>query len=347
MKQVKRAYIGLIIAVIVFSFGAFLFAQPCSSGQRGRVYKGVSRPPVRTTKMNDTKVTVAAVGSWITNTSKNVEKVEEVCKKAYQDSARVVIFPELHLVGLASHKRLMRENAERVPEGPLSQAAMEISEKYELCIVVGISEVVSDIIYNSALVVDKGEFLGTQRKINLSSDEWRFFAASDRVEVFDIGDIRFGVTICYDNHFPSIAMIHKLHDVDLIFSIHAARIFEKPEDAGPDFYAERIRAEQCKFEKLYRGRALYYNIFIVATNAVGPVDKSKEVVLPEQPGTFLAVDPSGEVILRTSAKDKFIEEVTTIELKASKRMLNHNPTRNRSYPRIKAMLNKAFEEYSY
>ena len=259
----------------------------------------------RTTKMKDTKVTVAAVGSWITDTRKNLEKVEQVCKKAHQDGARIAVFPELHLVGLASDKTLMRENAEPIPQGPLSQAVLELSRKYDLCIVVGISEVVSDIIYNGAMVADKGKFLGVQRKINLSSDEWRFFAASDRVEVFDIGDIRFGITICYDNHFPSIAMLHKLHDVDLIFSMHAGRIFpwEIPKDPGPDFYNKRIRAEQTKFEKLYRGRALSYNIFIVATCAVGPVDESKDVVPYPQPGTFLAVDPSGDVILRTSAKD--------------------------------------------
>ena len=337
MKKRKKTLTMMIVCVIVLAVGV---------GDRANA-ANVNQP--RTTKMKNTKVTVAAVGAWITDTSKNVEKVEQVCKKAHQDGARIAVFPELHLVGLTSNKKLMRENAEPIPQGPLSQAILQLSRKYDLCIVVGISEVVSDIIYNGVMVVDKGKFLGVQRKINLSSDEWRFFAASDRVEVFDIDDIRFGVTICYDNHFPSIAMIHKLHDVDLIFAVHAGRIFpwEFPEDPGPDFYNKRIHTEQRKFEKLYSGRALYYNIFIVATCAVGPVDKSKEVVPYPQPGTFLAVDPSGEAILRTSVKDKFIEEVKTIELKASKRMLNHNPTRNRSYPRMKAMLNKALKEAGY
>jgi len=49
----------------------------------------------RTTKMKDTKVTVAAVGSWISNTSKNIEKVEQVCKKAHKDGAGVAGISEI------------------------------------------------------------------------------------------------------------------------------------------------------------------------------------------------------------------------------------------------------------
>ena len=40
---------------------------------------------------------------------------------------------------------------------------------------------------------------------------------------FDLGEVRFGITICYDNLFPELALVHALNNVDLILAPHAAR----------------------------------------------------------------------------------------------------------------------------
>ena len=51
---------------------------------------------------------------------------------------------------------------------------------------------------------DRGEYLGLQRKVNPSGDEYVYFGCGDDVPVFDIGDLRFGITICYDSAFPEL-----------------------------------------------------------------------------------------------------------------------------------------------
>ncbi len=301
----------------------------------------------RSTGMKDIKVTVAALKSTLADPNENLKRVENACKIAHKDGARLILLPECMLTGHGGHRPTMERNAEPVPEGPLSQAVLKMSKQYQLCICVGIGERADGVIYNSVMVADKGKFLGVQRKIYLSSDEPRFFADGQKVEVFDINDVRFGISICYDNLFPEIAMIHKLHDVDLILAAHAARVDDWPDVLTPEFCAKKIKFEQERHEKMYAGTAYFYNIYILSTNAVGSATEGIKGVVSNHQGGVLGVDPNGGVILRTSATDSFIEEVQTVELKASGRKFNHHPTRNREYLRLKALLDKAFKEAGY
>ena len=79
---------------------------------------------------------------------------------------------------------------------PLSRAVLRLSKQHKLCICAGIAELSHNIVYNSQIVADRGQYLGLQRKINLSGDEYCYFRAGEKVPVFDIGDLRFGISIC-------------------------------------------------------------------------------------------------------------------------------------------------------
>ncbi len=331
--------------VIAFFMVLFVFAGPIATAASHRPLDWKGR--CRSTGMKDIKVTVASVNSILIDPNENIKKVEQVCKEAHKAGARLVLLPECMLSGHGGHRPTMEANSEAVPEGPMSRAVLRMSNDYDLCICVGINERADGVIYNSIMVADRGKFLGVQRKINLSSDERRFFADGRKVEVFDIGDIRFGISICYDNNFPELALIHKLHDVDLILAAHASRTGVWPEPLTAEFCTERINAEQRKCEKLFVGNAFLYNIYILATNAVGSATQGIEGVVSNHAGTVFGVDPRGDCFLRTKAKDKIIEEIQTIELKAAKRRFNHHPTRNRDWMKVKVLLNNAFKEAGY
>ncbi len=333
-----------LLTVGLFLTAILVFAGPAATAASHKPIDWTGK--YRTTGMKDIKVTVAALNSILIDPNENLKHVEKACKAAQTEGARLILLPECMLTGHGGHRPMMEKNAEPVPEGPLSQAVLKMSEDYQLCICVGIGERADGVIYNSVMVADRGKFLGVQRKINLSSDEPRFFAAGQKVEVFDIGDVRFGISICYDTLFPEIAMIHKLHDVDLILAPHAARTGDWPEVLTPEFCAETIKAEQNKYEK-GRGCAYDYNVYILSTNAVGSATEGLKGVVSNHAGTVFGIDPNGDCILRTSATDKFIEEIATVELKASKRKFNHHPTRNRDWTKVKAMIDKAFEEQGY
>ena len=147
--------------------------------------------------MADTKITVAALRSVLRDPLENLAVLRSAAEVAKADGARMLFAPELMLTGHGGHPK-MADNAEPVPEGPLAQAVLAMSAELGIAICVGIAELdVTDLqIYNSQFVVDKGNYLGLQRKINLSGDEYVFFGPGTEVPVFDLGGLRFGITIC-------------------------------------------------------------------------------------------------------------------------------------------------------
>ena len=195
--------------------------------------------------MNNIKVTVCSLRSILADPQGNLDLVRKACATAEEDGARILFLPELMLSGHGGHPRMV-ENAESIPEGPLSSAILALSKKHSICICVSIAELSNNIVYNSQMVADKGAYLGLQRKINLSGDEYCYFGAGQSVEVFDIGDIRFGITICYDNLFPELALVHSLNRVDLVLAPHAARTGKWPENTTPEFCSQQIADQQSK-----------------------------------------------------------------------------------------------------
>jgi predicted amidohydrolase len=147
--------------------------------------------------MTDTKITVAALRSVLRDPLENLAVLRSAAELAKADGARMLFAPELMLTGHGGHPQ-MATNAEPVPEGPLAQAVLAMSAELGIAICVGIAELdTTDLqIYNSQFVVDKGNYLGLQRKINLSGDEYVFFGPGTEVPVFDLGGLRFGITIC-------------------------------------------------------------------------------------------------------------------------------------------------------
>jgi len=286
--------------------------------------------------MRDTRVTVASLRSIIRDPKKNLALVRKACVKAHKDGARLLVLPELMLTGHGGHRQMM-SNAEPVPEGSLSRAVLKLSDQYDLCICVGIAELKDNIVYNSQMVVDKGKYLGLQRKINMSGDEYCYFGAGEKVEAFDIEDLRFGVSICYDNAFPELALIHSLNNVDLMVAPHAARTGEWPKRLTAKFCAEKIKRMQKNWEKVHRARAYDNNVYVLICNAVGPSTEGLKNVVANHAGTVMGVSPDGEVFLRTSVS-RFVDEIVTVQLGKDKRAVNHAPSRNRRLRTIVSLL---------
>jgi predicted amidohydrolase len=289
--------------------------------------------------MQDIRVTVASLRSVLINPQRNLALVKEACERASADGARILFLPELMLTGHGGHRK-MTDNAEPVPDGPLSQEILKLSATHGLCICVGIAELADQIVYNSQMVADNGTYLGLQRKINLSGDEYVYFGAGDKIVPFDIGDVRFGIVICYDNHFPELALLHSLNKVDLILAPHAARTGAWPDKWTPEFCAAKIQRQQDNWETVHRARAYDHNVYVLLNNAVGPSTEGLEGVVANHAGTVMGVAPDGEVFLRTSVST-FVDEVVTVTLEKSKRAKNHSPTRNRRPDTVLRMLRQS------
>lgn len=292
--------------------------------------------------MKDIKVTVASLTSLLGDVPGNLRRVEGACAQAVRDGSRMLFLPELMLTGHGAHPK-MAQNAESVPDGPLCQEVIDLSKEHDLCICVGLAEIDRGIVYNSQIVVDRGEYLGRQRKITLSGDEYCTFGPGQSLSVFDIGEVRFGIIICYDNLFPELALMLGLAQVDLILSPHAARTGTWPEEWTPSFCSKMIQRQQDSWELIHRARAYDHNAYVLLCNAVGPSTEGLEDVVANHAGTVMGIDPRGEVFLRTAVAE-FVDEVVTVDLEADRLQFNHSPTRNRRLPQVLRMMQRRLDE---
>ena len=277
--------------------------------------------------MEDCRVTLASLPSLLADTEKNLRVAEEAVIAASEDGSRLVLLPELMLTGHGAHP-LMAKNAEPVPDGPMSRRILGLSKERDICICVGIAELRSGVAYNSMMVADRGDFLGCQSKMHPSGDEYCYFAPGDDVCIFDIGEMKFGINICYDSRFHELSLIHNLNGADAVLSAHAARTGVWPESPDGDFQIRTINKRQKGWENRYTGIAQDYNFFVLLCDAVGPSTEGLEGVVANHAGSVMALDPQGGVILRT-AKQDFTAEIASVTLEAGRKDFNHAPTRNR------------------
>jgi predicted amidohydrolase len=305
--------------------------------------------------MKNVKVTVASLKSVLIDPQKNLARVNLACKQAVRDGARMLLLPELMLTGHGGHPKMI-ESAEPVPDGPLTRSMIDMSREADLCLCVGIAELDHDIVYNSMAVFDRGRYLGLQRKIHMSSDEYLWFGVGEEISLFDIDDVRFGIIICFDNMFPELALACALQGAELILAPHAARVGVWPEDVDAAFKEQTIQGFQDDWQRLHAARAADHNLFVLLSNAagssveglaalhdyepVGPSGIDVRNVIANHAGTVMGFDPSGDTILRTTMDD-FVDEIATVELEASKRQVNHRPTMNRRIDTMLSILSEA------
>ena len=96
---------------------------------------------------------------------------------------------------------------------------LDVMREYDFTVIPGaFKEKISDGIYVSCPVVTpNGSGLGRQFKIHLFGLQRKTLKPGSKMEVFDIGKLKFSVAICYDLVFPEIARSAVREGADLLF----------------------------------------------------------------------------------------------------------------------------------
>jgi len=132
--------------------------------------------------------------------------------------ADLIVLPELFASGyqFVSQEEVQRL-AEPVPDGPTTRRLMEIADRRRLHIVAGLPEKAGSKCYNSAVIVGPAGFIGCYRKTHLFYEETLFFQPGDSgFQVWDIGQAKIGVMICFDWYYPEAARSLALQGADII-----------------------------------------------------------------------------------------------------------------------------------
>ncbi len=122
---------------------------------------------------------------------------------AETEGAALLCFPGGFLQGYLTDEMLARRNALDFAS-PAFETLLYRLPKTGPMIVMGLIEVDGGRLFNSAIVVDRGTFIGRYRKAHLLYGEQIFDAGHD-CPTFEIAGLRFGINICYDTNFPEAA----------------------------------------------------------------------------------------------------------------------------------------------
>lgn len=150
--------------------------------------------------LNRIKVAAASISNYIGDADKSVKKMDLWSYKAKQENADLILFPELSLSGYIPAS-ISKDIAETVP-GPSVDKMIGIAVKYSIIIGFGIIEKDNDKIYCSHVLVNKNGIIGKQRKIHVPDQESSYWQAGSSIDVFDIGTVKVGISICRDSFFP-------------------------------------------------------------------------------------------------------------------------------------------------
>lgn len=133
----------------------------------------------------------------------NFRRIEEALRAL---SCDLVVLPELCLCGyLFADAQALAAAAEPVPQGASTQRMLRLSETYRCAVVFGLAEKTPRGVCNTAVVVDRGNYVGKYRKMHLTDFEKRSFIRGEENRVFPVGGIRVGGQICFDLWFPEMA----------------------------------------------------------------------------------------------------------------------------------------------
>ncbi len=255
--------------------------------------------------MKSLRLALCQINTTVGDIEGNLEKILYFIKKAKEEKAEIVVFPELALTGYIPEDLLLYPQFINRAKESLEIVVKEVSDQV---VILGLPFKQEDL-YNSAAVLADRKLVDLYHKIYLPNysvfDEVRYFKSGKRAPVYEYGSVLFGLNICEDifhSTFPSPFQAYS--GAELIINISAS-----------PFYVG-------KFERKLRmlaTRAFDFGVFIVYLNSVGGQD---EVVFD---GRSLIISPSGDVITVGKAfeedfiiADLDLEEVTRVRMREPK-----------------------------
>ncbi len=269
--------------------------------------------------MKDFRIAAVQMNAGLGRSQENLKAHEGYVAAAAEAGAQLVVFPEQSISGHWAEPGF-NAAAEAVPEGPGTRRLIELARARGIFIGAGLAEASAGAVYNSYVLVGPEGFLGLQRKVHPSGDEYFYYRAGGSFEVFQLPFARVGVNVCADCTYPESSRVAALKGAEVLLCPHAARCGPAPEDAQEE--RRRVAAAKARRRKVDGVRAMDNGLFVVVCDQVGLAGQvaaagefthTRDVV---HAGGCLILKPDGE-LLAESKTDRFEEEMVVADLAAA------------------------------
>ena len=118
-----------------------------------------------------------------------------------ENNVQLAVFPECYLQGHAYDAPRIARRA--VPlNGDAINAVLKTLAPFRTTTVIGVIEQRDSDLYNTAIVVSRGEIIGMYSKVHINEEG---FAAGDDHPIFTVEGCLFGINICNDANYPETA----------------------------------------------------------------------------------------------------------------------------------------------
>ncbi len=223
---VRGVLAGALVIVALGAVVAFKRPRPDLASPRLIDFLGVSAR-VRVDSLN-VKVRVAVTTlPGDRRKEQNLREIESICRSAKRQhpDLALVVFAESSL-GLYHDAQdpvgYQRRIAEPVP-GPSTRRLGALAGALHIHIALGLVESEGDRLYNSLVVLaPSGEVIARHRKMLLHYLDERsgITEAAPNAQTFDIGGLRFGLSICADANSPRLVDEYRARNIDaLVYSV--------------------------------------------------------------------------------------------------------------------------------
>lgn len=225
--------------------------------------------------MEKMRIALVQMEALVGKTSINLEKTQNYIKRAAEQKADLICFPELSIHGYSRYSSLLP--AEPVP-GDSSEAISRMAREAGLVVLAGLAEKSAGVKpYITQLVVYPDGRVLQYRKTHLGRSELPYFTAGDELPVFAGEKGKFAVEICWDLHFPEVTTVLSLKGCEVVFAPHAS----------PTVVGDRRQI----WLKYLAARAYDNAVFVAACNLTGGNGLGHTFC-----GGAMVIDPKGSPI---------------------------------------------------
>ncbi len=193
----------------------------------------------------------------------------------------IMSFPESFLAGYWRSEDQCRANAWTI-DGPEIAHVLEATASFPTMFMVGFNELRGDDLYNTVLLAERGELVGTYSKVFPCI---AYFKPGRETPVFEKDGVKFGIIICADGGYIDPARVLALKGAQIIFAPHYNYIG-----------AEKLIDHYVHVRNDHIARAVENQVFFVRGNNV---ERGTQASLESEGvgyGDSYILDPNGQIV---------------------------------------------------
>jgi len=222
-------------------------------------------------RMKNLVIALIQMKSEVGNIDNNLSKIKKYINDAVLNQVDIICFPELSVTGYSPE--CSPEYAETIP-GYSSRILSQWAQDKQITILAGVCEKIHNLNpYIAQVICTANGKIFKYRKTHLAPHEIAFFSPGHEFPVFDIPQVRFGIEICWELHFPQITTLLSLQGAELVFCPYAS--------------ARTPKDRQQSWHIFLPARAYDNRIFIASCNALGQ----------DFGGGLMVCDPEGQIVV--------------------------------------------------